>query len=162
MGDPKVEEVYKRGRSAKQGPGAEEIATRAVNEAMTQAWKPLKEHPFLKEMTDQDHLAIYEEFKGQPEPYMKFLRKYCELIIERGTAAGVIAENDKRVKDAKEQGRRDAYDEMGLQYPGPEIEPSGAPRGRLPTKDELDGMSQEEINELERLGKLDKILAGHK
>ena len=129
---------------------------------MNAVYLPLRNHPLLKDMTEEDHNDIYEGFKGKPEPFPQLVKRYCELIAERGTAAGRIAEDAKQLKDAKEEGREAAYDEMGLQYPGPEIEDGGTPPpSKLPTKKELDGMSQEEINELEREGKLDKILAGH-
>lgn len=163
MGNPKAKEAYERGRSAKQGPGAEEIATNAVGAAMTEVYQPLKQHPLLKDMTEEEHAALREEVKDQPQPFTTLAKKYCELIIERGTAASRIADDAKQLKDATEQGRRDAYDEMGLNYPGPEIEGGGAPPGRkLPTKEELGGKSTEEIAELERTGDLDKILAGRK
>jgi len=172
MGNPKAKEAYERGRSAKQGPGAEEIATNAVGAAMTEVYQSLKQHPLLKDMTEEEHTALREKWhdwaqaeKAQgrdPDPYTKLIGNLNELIAERGTAAGRIAEDAKQLKDAKEEGRRDAYDEMGLQYPGPEIEDGGTPPSqKLPTKKELDGMTQEQINELEREGKLDEILAGH-
>jgi len=135
MGDPKKEEAYKRGRSAKQGPGAEEIATRAIHEAMTEVYQPLKQHLLLKDMTEEEHKAIRGEFAGKPQPLTALIKRYHELIIERGTAAGRKDEDAKQLKDAKDEGRREAYDEMGLKYPADEIE-GGKPAKRS-TVDEL-------------------------
>lgn len=161
MRDPKIKDSYDRGEKLRKGPDATEVVANGINQAMTSVYQPLRDHPHLKGMTQEEHNALYEEFRGKPEPFTQLVQRYCELIVEKGTAAGGIQDTDKKIRDATEAGRREAYDEMGVQYPASEIT-GGAPRGRLPTKDELDGMTQEEINELERQGKLDKILAGRK
>jgi len=121
MGDPKAKETYERGRSAKQGPGAQEIATTAVNEAMSAAFQPLKDHPALKGMTAEEHQAIHEGFKGQEQPYVKFFHKYCELIIEKGIAAGRMADDDERIQAAKDERERELLDELGIKYSPEEI-----------------------------------------
>lgn len=122
MGDPKAREAYERGRSAKQGPGAQEIADRAEMAAMNAVFQPLKQHPLLKDMTEEEHEAVFESFRGKPQPFTQLVKRYCELVAEKGAAAGVIKENAQKLLDATEQGRREAYDEMGLQYPAERIE----------------------------------------
>ncbi len=174
MRKPQVKEAYDRGEKLRKGPDIQDVVTNAVTNAvggaMTDVYQTLKNDPLLKDMTEEDHLGIRNEVHEQaqqlkaqgqePRPYTELVKRYCELIIERGTAAGRIADDDTRLQEAKEDGRREAYDELGIEYPADEIK--GRKPGRLPTPDELDEMSVEQLVELEKKGELDKSLAGHK
>jgi len=125
---PEVRAAYDLGKKLKQGPPVGEVIQQNLRAAMDSIFEPLKNHPTLKEMTDQEHNAIYEEFKGQPDPFTQFTKRYCELIIERGIAAGRTKDGAKSLQDAREEGRREAYDEAGLEYPGEPVEGRKAPK----------------------------------
>lgn len=126
MGNPKSREAYARGRAAKQGPGAQEIADRAQFEAMDAVFKPLKQHPLLKDMTEEEHDAVYEGFKGKPAPFTQLIKRYCELIAEKGITAGVKEASEKHDKEVAEGARQKLLDELGMEHSPDTIEGSGS------------------------------------
>lgn len=161
IASPEVEAAYQMGKKLRQGPSTQEVAERAIHGAMDSVYQPLKKHPLLKDMTEEEHQALVTSpDKNDPQPFTTLVNKYCELVIERGIAAGRKKDDAKSLQEAREEGRREAYDEAGLEYPGDPIE--GKKPERLPTKAEVGKMSVDELRRLDREGKLDKILAAHK
>jgi len=161
IGSPEVEAAYQMGKKLRQGPSSQEIAERAQFEVMTNV------NTHLDERLGKQG-ALSDEEKGRVDPAAfktigELTTAKVDLTIERGIAAGRIKDDAKRLQDAREEGRREAYDEAGLEYPGEPAEGKGhKPPEKLPTKDEVDKMSVEEVRKLQREGKLDKILVGHK
>ena len=161
IASPEVEAAYQMGKKLRQGPSTQEVAERAIYGAMDSVYQPLKKHPLLKDMSEEEHQALVTSpDKNDPQPFTTLVNKYCELVIERGIAAGRTKDNAKSLQEAREEGRREAYDEAGLEYPGDPIE--GHKPERQPTKAEVGKMSVDELRKLDREGKLDKILAAHK
>jgi hypothetical protein len=132
-GDPRIRQLYDKGQRLRRGPDQREVVANAVGGAMTAVYQGLKNRPELHGMTEEQHAEIREQFRRDPEPYTKLVSKYCDLIIERGVVEGRTKQDEKTLRDAKEQGRREAFDELGLEYPGEHIEGGGSkPEGKLP------------------------------
>jgi len=158
IGNPEVEAAYQMGKRLRQGPSSQDIAERAQFEVMTNVNSHLDER-----LSKQG--ALSDEEKGRVDPAAfktigELTTAKVDLAIERGIAAGRIKDDAKRLQDAREEGRREAYDEVGLEYPGEPVEGKKPKPEKLPTKDEVGKMSIDQVRKLEREGKLDKILAG--
>ncbi|KPJ51418.1 MAG: hypothetical protein AMJ38_00515 [Dehalococcoidia bacterium DG_22] len=172
MRDRQTRASYDRGQKLHQGPDAKEVVLNALDAAMTAVYLPLRQHPALKGMTEEQHKELRDKWHQwaeaeqragrEADPFTKLVVELNNLIIERGVEAGRIADTDKRLADAKEDGRREAYDELGIEYAPAHIEGGGASHGREISKADLDGLSLEETRQLERAGKLDKVLRGEK
>jgi len=125
IGNPEVRQAYDQGQTIRRGPSSQEVGERAIHGAMDSVYQPLKKHPLLKDMTEEEHQAlVMSPDKNDPQPFTTLVNKYCELVIERGIAAG----RTKALQDAREEGRREAYDEAGLEYPGEPVEGRKAPK----------------------------------
>jgi len=158
IGSPEVEAAYQQGRNLRRGPSSQEIAERAQFEIMTNVDAHLDER-----LSKQG--ALSDEEKGRIDKAKfktigELIAAKTDLIADRGIAAGRIKDDAKSLQEAREEGRREAYDEAGLEYPGDPIE--GHKPERQPTKAEVGKMSVDELRKLDREGKLDKILAAHK
>jgi hypothetical protein len=158
IASPEVEAAYQMGKKLRQGPSSQEIAERAQFEIMTNVDAHLDER-----LSKQG--ALSDEEKGRIDKAKfktigELIAAKTDLIADRGIAAGRIKDDAKSLQEAREEGRREAYDEAGLEYPGDPIE--GHKPERQPTKAEVGKMSVDELRKLDREGKLDKILAAHK
>jgi hypothetical protein len=155
---PEVEAAYQMGKRLRQGPSAEQVKKAAHIEVLDAM------NTFLDEVVEKQGPLSDAEKKLLDRTNFPTLgeltTRKVELAIERGIAAGLTKDDAKKLQDAREEGHREAYDEIGLEYPGEPVE--GKKPERLPTKDELDKLSVDQVRKLQREGKLDKILAKHK
>ena len=126
IGNPEVEAAYQVGKKLRQGPSTEEIKKAGHVEVLNAM------NVYLDEVVGkQAPLSDAEKKRLDPVNFPtlgELTAGKVGLAIERGIAAGRIKDDAKRLQEAREEGRREAYDEAGLEYPGEPIEGRKAPK----------------------------------
>jgi len=159
MGDPKKKETYERGRAAKQGPSRDQLEAELIITIMGGVDSSLDERLSKQgELSDVEKARVDKgKFKTLPE----LTQAKIDLLVERGIAAGVKEASEQHDKEVADTARQELLDELGMEAPEG-IEGKKPKREPLPTKEEVDKMSVDQLRKLEREGKLDKILAKQK
>lgn len=162
MGHPDKKELYDRGAQLRMGPSREDIEKDIGGRILTSLNVAVDERlSKVGELRDEEKAKIE---RGNFKTFNDLTMAKIDLLIEREVAAGRMADDAKRVKEAKEEGRREAYDEVGLEYPPDELKGGKGVSGRVITKADLDNdrLSQKQLQQLEREGRLDTVLRGGK
>ena len=120
MGDPRTEEAYKRGKGLRQGPSREQVENELIGVIMGGVDSALDERLAKQGTLSDEEKARVDHGKFKTLGDLTVAK--IDLVIERGTDAKVIKENAQKLLDAKDEGRHEAYDEMGLDYPAERIE----------------------------------------
>ena len=133
MADPNTRASYGRGQEAVNRPPpevAERMRAEVADFFLNKLDAHLNDRKELQGLSDEEKAGLAKEKHPTFEGFV--LAKF-DLAVKRGIAAGVSKENTQKLQDAKEEGRREAYDEVGLGQPD-EI------KGSKPVKPDTDGV----------------------
>ena len=126
IASPEVEAAYQMGKKLRQGPSSQDIAERAQFEIMSNVDTHLDEKLSKQGALSDDEKGRIDKAKFKTIGELTAAK--VDLAIERGIAAGRKKDDAKSLQEAREEGRREAYDEAGLEYPGEPIEGRKAPK----------------------------------
>ena len=123
---PEVRAAYDQGQAIRRGPSSQDIAERAQFEIMSNVDTHLDEKLSKQGALSDDEKGRIDKAKFKTIGELTAAK--VDLAIERGIAAGRKKDDAKSLQEAKEEGRREAYDEAGLEYPGEPVEGRKAPK----------------------------------
>lgn len=123
MGNVKTKESYDQGLKIRQGPSHEQIEAELISNIMGGVDDSLNERLGKQGELSNDEKARVE--KGKFKNLGQLVSAKLDLLVERGTAAGVKEASEKHDKEVADTARQQLLDELGMELPSGEIKGSG-------------------------------------